>query len=47
VHLSHVTRAVLASGSRVRPRWFDMVPPDGRTVAAAVEVVLDDIERHE
>ena len=47
VHLSPVTRSILASGSLVRPRWFRMVPPDGPAVAAAVDAVLDDIEQHE
>jgi hypothetical protein len=45
VHVSPITRAILANGAVGRPRWFRMVPPDRRAVAAAVNTVLDDIER--
>lgn len=44
VPVSPATRAIVASGSAGRSRWYRMVPPARREVAAAVDVVLDDID---
>lgn len=45
VRVSPVTRAIMSSDAPRRPRWHRMLPPNGSAVAAAVETVLDDIDR--